>query len=348
MNENVVKLQELLKKLRIKELLITPNDPLLFWINAPSDDSFVIISSEGLPIIISSPLSDFSSSATSFSSWVFFKSSNPLFALKKLLFFKKVAVNDPFLSTADYKFLLSINKNPVNINKHLSTIMRIKNNDEVSLLKNVASLTADLFKAIVNNFSSFKYENDIVLFIKKFALDNACGLSFNPIVASADNTAIPHYEPEKNNSLINNGFLIIDAGLRLNGYCSDMTRTFFVGNPSVNDRRIYNKVLSLHKSVLKKAVPGARVSNLDLMVRDVFGGHFIHSLGHGVGVQVHEAPRINFKSKEILNNNEVVAIEPAYYDSDNGFGVRIEDMVLVGDKPLVLTRFPTNLVVLER
>lgn len=128
--------------------------------------------------------------------------------------------------------------------------------------------------------------------------------------------------------------ITIDMGCKIDGYCSDMTRTIFIGEPTTEQKKIYNLVLENQKRVLDEIREGANIKTLSKSVESNFSiaGHsLIHSLGHGVGLEIHEAPIINSKNDSLLKENMVITDEPGIYIAGN-FGVRIEDTILVTKK----------------
>jgi len=177
----------------------------------------------------------------------------------------------------------------------------------------------------------------------------ASGNSFEPIVASGPNGAKPHARPTER--VIGTGELVvIDFGCIVEGYCSDMTRTVSVGEPSAEARRIWEVVYEAQAAGRDAVAAGADCATVDRACRDIiddagWGGAFLHSTGHGVGLEVHEDPRVSSASTASLRSGFVVTVEPGVYLPGIG-GVRIEDTVVVtdsGSEPL--TAFPKTLVV---
>lgn len=182
---------------------------------------------------------------------------------------------------------------------------------------------------------------DLELALRRRGAD---GPAFQTIVASGPRGAMPHGVASE--KVIQDGELVtIDMGARLRGYHSDMTRTFGVGTVSDELRRLYDAVLDAEERAVAAVRPGVRAADLDALAREVLAGHglaeyFAHSLGHGVGLAVHEAPGLNATSDEVLASGMVITIEPGVYLPGVG-GVRIEDLVLVtGDGHEVLSRAP--------
>ena len=164
-------------------------------------------------------------------------------------------------------------------------------------------------------------------------------LSFDPIVAFNENTSKPHALPT-DRRLSNGDLVLVDAGVKYNRYCSDRTETFMFQNTKFSSvkmsqkvQKIYDVVQKAHDEVILKVRSGMKASEVDKLARDViskagFGDNFIHSTGHGVGLDIHEYPNISAKSDMIIEDNMVFTIEPAIYIPDF-LGVRIEDMVVM-------------------
>jgi Xaa-Pro aminopeptidase len=159
--------------------------------------------------------------------------------------------------------------------------------------------------------------------------------SFPPIVAAAANGALPHAEPGERE--IGSGELVIfDMGALLDGYCSDCTRTFATGEPGAEAREVYELVREAQRAALEAVAPGAGGKAVDAVAREIIDAaghakHFGHGLGHGVGLEVHEGPRLSPKSDDVLAPGEVVTIEPGIY-LPGDLGVRIEDFVVVTEE----------------
>ncbi|THF88344.1 aminopeptidase P family protein [Deinococcus sp. KSM4-11] len=156
--------------------------------------------------------------------------------------------------------------------------------------------------------------------------------AFEIIVASGPNGAKPH-GVASSRVIGHNELVTVDMGAQVNGYHSDMTRTVAVGDPSAELRRLYRAVLEAEEAAVAAVGPGVRAADLDHLARDLLTGHglgvyFAHSLGHGVGLDVHEGPGLRGTSEDVLEPGMVITIEPGVYIPEVG-GVRIEDLVLV-------------------
>jgi len=230
----------------------------------------------------------------------------------------------------------------------------IKSSEELLLLKKSAHLGAEAF----DNFAKmihkhgFKQDEHMLTFMGKAMLSNKgqYELSFDPIVAINENAAKPHALPT-DKVLHKHDLLLVDAGLKYERYCSDRTRTVstsksfeFTTEQKFKKKKIqkaYDLVLKAHDNAIAKARSGMKARKIDALTRDIitkggFGKYYIHSTGHGVGLDIHEMPYINTKSDTRVEDGMVYTIEPGIY-IPNEFGIRIEDMVaMVGGRALVL------------
>ncbi len=175
--------------------------------------------------------------------------------------------------------------------------------------------------------------------------------SFDTIVLFGKNTSLPHGEPS-NNVLLKNDIILMDFGCVYNNYCSDITRTFFVGNPSEKMLKAYDDVLYAHTLAKESIKPGMSGEDIDRFARDYlyetgYEGLFGHALGHGVGLDVHEAPTLSPKSTDIIEKNMIFSIEPGVYFNDS-FGIRIENLYYMNDdgKPVSFTTLSRQLLIL--
>ena len=175
-------------------------------------------------------------------------------------------------------------------------------------------------------------EKEIALEIERyFKLNGADGISFEPIVASGKNSSKPHAVPT--DKKIDLGDVItLDFGCKYNGYCSDMTRTIFVGYVPEEVKKVYDLVLKNQLQTFKELKEGAKIKILSKMVENDFRMHgydLIHALGHGVGLDIHECPVISGRNDNNLKERMIITNEPGIYIPGK-FGVRIEDTVLIG------------------
>lgn len=210
----------------------------------------------------------------------------------------------------------------------------IKDQDEIKAIRAAQDLADRVYAEVRPMIKAGARELDIANEIESRLRQAGGSSAFGLIVASGPNGAKPHAGATER--VIQDGELVtVDMGAKLGGYNSDMTRTVAVGKPSDELVRMYNAVLEAEQAAVKAIKPGVRAADLDKLARDILVGHglgeaFAHSLGHGVGLEVHEGPGLRGSSEEVLAAGMIITIEPGVYIAGLG-GVRIEDLVLVTD-----------------
>ena len=227
---------------------------------------------------------------------------------------------------------------------HLKRI--IKSEKEIELLKKAVKIGRNSFKEIANTLAKSKNKKEYELnFIAESILRDygARELSFEPILAINKNSALPHAKPT-DTLLEDNSLVLLDAGIKYKRYCSDRTRCGFFEDGEINFKikqkfksqkmqKVYDTVLKAHDKAIEKAKVGMKAKDIDKIARDViakagFEKYFVHSTGHGVGLDIHELPYINSRSDIVIEEGMVFTIEPGIY-LEGEFGVRIEDMVVM-------------------
>ena len=252
----------------------------------------------------------------------------------------KVGIDVQSTSTTFY-IQLANKMEIIDISKEISLTRAIKEPEELELIKKAGEITAVAMKVAQEKITSSEISEKHLAGIIDMTMrtEGAEDYAFPSIVAFAENSAFPHHVPT--NKIIKDGQNgIVDIGARYEKYCFDSTRTFIKGN---NDeiKKIYEIVLQAQLEAIDKVREGAKASEIDLAARNViekagYGKYFIHSTGHGVGIEVHEYPAISPTSDAELKENMVITIEPGIYLKGK-FGVRIEDTIIVTKKkPIVL------------
>jgi len=273
--------------------------------------------------------------------------NDPIFRKKKVIGFESFGVR--YGTYRNIRKILKVKLKPMK--DVVERLREIKDEDEIKLMKKAASIGDKALEKVLEIIKPGIRELDIALELEyQMRKLGGEGVSFTTIVASGKRSAIPH--GTASNKTIKKGELItIDFGTYYKGYASDMTRTFALGKPSNFLREIYDVVYHAQKIAREQVKTGMKMKEIDALARKYieergFGDRFTHSLGHGVGLDVHEYPGVNQKSREVLKEGMVFTIEPGVYVPDKG-GVRIEDMVVfMNGKKHVLTRFPRELIIL--
>ncbi len=250
---------------------------------------------------------------------------------------KKVAVEDASLSVATFRryeeklsdFTLTGGASGI-----LEELRLYKDDAELATIGRAQAITDAAFSHILEVIRPDMTEIEVALELEFFMRKNgADGLAFETIAVSGTNSSRPHGVPR--NCKLEKGFLTMDFGARLDGYCSDMTRTVVLGRADEEMKRLYNTVLAAQRAALEAAAEGVSCRELDRVARDLINGAgyegcFGHSLGHGVGLFIHENPRLSSGAApdEVLTRGHVITFEPGIYLSGK-YGCRIEDMVAV-------------------
>ena len=222
----------------------------------------------------------------------------------------------------------------VNIGDMTERIRRIKSDDEISAMQAAQDITDKAFSHILKILNPNMTEIEVAVELE-YAMrrEGAEGFAFDTIAVSGDASALPHGSPR--NVKLKSGFLTMDFGAKLNGYCSDMTRTVVIGKADAEIKKLYNTVLSAQTAAIDFLKAGADAGEADKVARDIidsveeYKGAFGHSLGHSVGLYVHERPVLSFKAfGSKLNVGEILTVEPGIYLFSK-YGCRIEDMVKI-------------------
>ncbi len=271
------------------------------------------------------------------------------FPTRHLKGIKKLGIEEAYLSV--YRFnLLKRQLRKVRFVPAKGIVLRLRRRKEPSefeLIRKAQAVTDRVFREIIARLRPGMVERDLAAEIE-FRFRQAGESAFPAIVASGPNAAMPHAEPSRRR-LRSRDVVTFDIGCRYQGYCSDMTRTVFLGKPEPDLAQVYYIVLEAQKRALDAIRPGAKCAEVDARARDYirgmgYGECFGHGLGHGVGIEVHEQPGLHATAKDRLAPGDVVTIEPGIYIPGLG-GVRIEDMVLVrSDGYENLTRSPKRLI----
>ncbi len=210
----------------------------------------------------------------------------------------------------------------------IENLRKIKTEDEIKKLKKSQEINEKVLDCIKKWLKPGMRETEVAWQVQVLAHElGAEGLSFDTIVAFGPNSAVPHHQPT-DRKLQKNDLVLMDMGMSFEGYASDMTRSFFMGKPSTEQARVYDLVLRSQEAGIQAVRAGVKCADVDAASREVMGKearYFTHSLGHGIGMEVHETPSLSSKSKDILEENMIVTVEPGIY-LPGKFGVRIEDM----------------------
>lgn len=231
----------------------------------------------------------------------------------------------------------------------ISKIRLRKSRDEIEMQRQAIRLSEAALEATLQQVKVGMTEKDVeAILLGQLFAHGADGLAFSPIVAAGDNSAKPHAHARGDYCIKAGDALLFDFGGSLNGYSADITRTFFVGHVSEHDRAFYETVLAANAKGREVSRAGITAHDVDDAVQKIleqsqFAAFRVHKTGHGLGLDVHEAPQIMRGNKDVLESGMVFTIEPGLYRQGEA-GVRIEDDVVVTDDGIeCLTRFPREL-----
>jgi Xaa-Pro aminopeptidase len=272
----------------------------------------------------------------------------PLERLKKIAG-KKLGVEEGFLSQKFYEGLKK-RFTPMPLSGAMERMREVKDEEEVASIEKSQRATEraltkafDIFK---EGMSELEIASEIEYHMRR---EGAEAYAFESLVASGPRAVYPHGMPTAKK--VGGGeAVVLDLGVKVSGYCSDMTRTVFFGKPKKEMVQIYEAVLESQTAALRAARPGMKGKELDGVARESldekgYGRYFVHGLGHGVGIAIHEEPNVNTKCEERFVPGNVITIEPGVYIPKLG-GVRIEDMiVMTGGGGRDLTKFKKDLLV---
>ena len=222
----------------------------------------------------------------------------------------------------------------VDIGDMIELIRQVKTEDEIKKMQLAQDITDKAFSHILSVINPNMTEQEVAAELEYSMRKNgASALAFDTIAVSGDASALPHGTPR--NVKLKSGFLTMDYGAKYDGYCSDMTRTIVIGKADEDIKRLYNTVLRAQSEALQYLKEGADAGEADKVARDIidacpeYKGAFGHSLGHSVGLFIHESPRVSKASfGRLLRKNEIVTVEPGIYLFGK-YGCRIEDMVAI-------------------
>ena len=248
------------------------------------------------------------------------------------MFCENVGFEEGYVTYAKYKEYMHKFKinNLVETENAIEKQRMIKDEEEIKNVKTACEITDKCFSHLLEFIKPGMTEKEIAYEIDSFYNKNAEGTSFETIVASGENSSKPHAVPS-DRKIQEEDIITIDMGCKYNGYCSDMTRTIFVGSVPEYIKPVYDLVLKNQMQILDEMKEGANTRMLTKMVENDFrlnNFDLVHALGHGVGMEIHESPIISSRTDNTLKENMVVTDEPGIYVPGQ-FGVRIEDTVLI-------------------
>jgi len=269
---------------------------------------------------------------------------------------KKIKKNQVCTDCQNYSTMITLKKHVPKITSNtepFSNSRIIKEEKEILILKKASKIIDEMFEICSKKMKIGQKESELQTILMTYAMeqemfDTGYKSTLNPlIIAGGPNGALPHAQVTQRK--FKKGDLVVtDLTLRYKGYVSDATRTFAIGKISSQAKEAYNIVKESQNLGLKAVRPNVDCKEIDLACRKYieeknYGKYFIHSTGHGIGLEVHELPTISYRSDTKLKKNMAITVEPGIY-IENKFGIRIEDSLIVKERPIVMHKFTKNLV----
>jgi Xaa-Pro aminopeptidase len=274
-------------------------------------------------------------------------------AIGELISGRRIQFEEQHLPHALYRALVDAGVDAVPSTGLVEGLRAVKDVEEIAIMRRASALSDEVFAALSDERFTGRSENELAWWVERsFRERGAEGVSFEAVVAAGATAATPHAVP--GDAPIEPGVLVtIDAGCILDGYCSDCTRTFGVGAVSESLQALHALCLEAQLAGLAAVAPGVHGRDADAASRTIIeaaghGGAYGHGMGHGVGLQIHEAPALRPETEDVIAVGNVVSVEPGIYLPDEGCGVRIEDLVVVTEDGCErLTLFTKELLTVE-
>ncbi|MBQ8309027.1 MAG: aminopeptidase P family protein [Clostridia bacterium] len=274
--------------------------------------------------------------------------------LERLAKYKKVGISFNWTPHIEYLALEKADVKTENIDKQLAVAMGVKNEWELENIQKACTIAERAFLKLLPEIKEGMTESEVAALLEyNMRTLGAQGTSFATIVAFGAHAAVPHHETGATKLKFGDEILI-DFGCRVNGYCSDITRTFLFGDDGKHEefKKAYAAVLKAHELVKENAKSGMTGIEVDAIAREYltaqgYGQLFTHSLGHGIGLNVHEFPSVSPKGENVLEDNMVFSDEPGVYVAGE-YGIRIEDTVTLrkGKVKSFMSETDRNLIIL--
>ncbi len=274
--------------------------------------------------------------------------------LKRLASYESVGISFDQTAHVEYLVLEKAGVKLQNIDEAYTQAMTVKNDWELANIAKACEIAEDAFCELLPEIREGMTEIEVAALLEyKMRKLGAQGLAFETIVAFGAHAAVPHHETGLT-KLCFGDEILIDFGCKVNGYCSDITRTFLFGDDGKHEdfKKAYASVLKAHNLAKEKIVAGMTGKEADAVAReslktDGYGELFTHSLGHGIGLNVHEKPAVSPKGEQVLENGMVFSDEPGVYKAGE-YGIRIEDTVTLKNGKVVsfMSKTDKNLIIL--
>ena len=353
MNERIRLLRERLRSLKMEGMIVTNPTSIKYLTNIEDEGTLLITRKENIFLTYTMFLESVKSTLTINDEVIVadFREVSKEECENFFLFCENIGFEEDYVTYKQYHNL----KQKYRVNNLAETeniiekLREVKDDEEIEKIKKACEITDKCFSHLLEYIKIGITEKEIALEIEMFFRKNGAeGLAFDTVVAIGENSAIPHWVPSDRAVKMSDPILI-DMGCKYKGYCSDMTRTIFMGCILEEIKPVYDLVLKNQLLTNNEIKEYASIKTISQMVESDFklNKHtLIHALGHGVGLETHERPFINFKNDTFLKSNMVITNEPGIYIPGK-YGIRIEDTILVNKGSAeVLTKSPKNYVVI--
>ena len=309
--------------------IITDTDLIRYFTRFDADDGFLVLQGKKKILFVDSRY--YYAAKSKADSECELLNENSLSAFIKDNQIKSVGIVYEFTTASFLNRLNSLGVEVYDCSEYIYNLTSVKTDSEIEIIKKSCAIAEKSFYQLLPFIKEGVSEKQLKAELEYLMAKNGADKpSFDTIIAFGENSAIPHHKTS-NATLKNNQAVLIDFGCMYCGYASDMTRTLFFGTPTEEFNKVYNAVKTAHLTAFNKITSGITGKVADGFAREVLDGYgykeyFTHSLGHGIGVKIHESPRLSVKSEYVLKDGNVFSIEPGVY-LNGKFGVRIEDTV---------------------
>jgi len=337
LNERLKKLVSLLKEQRIDALLVTKDVNIRYLTDFPAADSWLLVSPKKTYYITDFRyILEAKKSLKGIGVERCTKSlSETVAKLSGALRVKRLGFDERFLPVLYFKKLKSCCGSRIKLvsaNGLVESLREVKTPEEISRIRKAIKVNLEAFEFLKGVIRPGLSERSILDALESFVKGKGATFSFAPIIASGPNSCFPHARISER-KIKSDDIVMVDAGVDVDGYKSDLTRVYFLGKIPRLVKQVYIHVQTAQQRAIKKIKAKATACEVDQEARNYLtknglGKFFGHSLGHGVGLEIHESPTVSSKSSSVLKEGMIFTVEPAVY-LPGKFGIRIEDMVLV-------------------
>ncbi len=260
---------------------------------------------------------------------------------------KRVGVNETIRGIDVIDFQNMMETTFINAHSMMEQYRIVKSDQQIKDMKRAGEIADQIMVEIKSFIKPGLYEYEVIEEIKRLYKSKGVSISFPPIVATGKNSSMPHYNAGTSQIKIGDN-VVVDCGCRYNNVCSDSSRTFFVGEPSDAQRKVYEICLRSTMTAQEASKSGIKAASIDKLARDIIDGegyaeNFLNRTGHGIGFSVHEAPYIKANNDQILENGMAFSIEPGIYIPGQ-FGMRVENIIVIeNEKGVSMNNSPVNI-----